>query len=502
MTRRELQWIKYDVSLPGAAGPHLRWLTTSDIAAAAAAEPAAYVEVQLEIPDLRAYPTPREKAAVLLETAAEVEHALMVQYLYAGYSLKDPNRDGVTDAAQKKVLSSWPKTLRLIARQEMGHLMTVENLLIFLDLPLHFGREDAEPCDDNLHPFPLKLQPLTRKSLAKYVVAESPTDAEGIDDIVDIAEIKAGWINRVGILYALLGLVFARQDQIDTGATGEPNWDTVVRCISVAAYCQDDEREHWHLAETDLHPETVEHQADPEHWNFGDVHVDRVATRAAALEAIRFIGVQGEGPSTGDERSHFDRFLAIFRGDDELIAFPDPQVWTPARPVHTNPKAEDFALERTKNWAKLGDTRYGLLLGFVNHYLVASGGVRDTLLEWIFEEMKPQVGFIARELTSRSASLNAISPHCAGMPFKLPKPLSLPNGETARWRIHRRRTEEAMAITTALLATGELDPQAAHLTELMASDQTRLDKITGMEEHPERSFATTTADTGKRRENR
>jgi hypothetical protein len=377
----------------------------------------------------------------------------------------------------------------------MGHLMTVENLLIFLDLPLHFGREDAEPSDDNLHPFPLRLQPLTKKSLAKYVVAESPTDAEGIDDIVDIAEIKAGWINRVGILYALLGLVFARQDQIDSGATGDPKWDAVVRCISVAAYCQDDERGHWHLAETDLHPETAEQQADPDPWNFGDVHVDRVRTRAASIGAIRFIGVQGEGPSTGDERSHFDRFLAIFRGDGELIAFPDPQMWTPARTVPTNPKAEDFALERTKNWAKLGNARYGLLLGFVYHYLVASGVVRDKLFDWIFEEMKPQVGFIARELTSRPAGLDATSPDCAGMPFKLPETLSLPNDEAARWRIHRRRTEEAMAITTALLATGELDPQDTHLTKLMTSDQARLDEIKGMEQHPDDSTATGTVHT-------
>ncbi|NEO02186.1 MAG: hypothetical protein F6K50_44540, partial [Moorea sp. SIO3I7] len=32
---------------------------------------------------------PRDEAALLLTVAAEVEHALMVQYLYAAYSVRD-----------------------------------------------------------------------------------------------------------------------------------------------------------------------------------------------------------------------------------------------------------------------------------------------------------------------------------------------------------------------------------------------------------------------------
>jgi hypothetical protein len=454
--------------------------------------------VRLEIPDLRPYPTPKDKAVVLLETAAEVEHALMVQYLYAGYSLKSPDDDGVTEAAQKNVLDetredSWPRTLRTIAREEMGHLMTAQNLLIFLGLPLHFGREDYQPCDDNLHPFPLKLQPLTRQSLAKYVVAESPGDAEGIADIVDIATIKAGWINRVGVLYALLGLMFARQDQIDPGATGDTHWDALVRSYSLVAYRQDEERDHWHLHETQFRPETRDRQADPEDWNSGGLRVDRVATRAAALEAIRFIGVQGEGPSTGDQRSHFERFLGIFRGDDDHIAFPESGKWTPTRSVPTNPVAEDFSLQRTQNWAELGNTRYALLLGFIYHYLFASGDPRQKLMLWIFAEMKGRVGFIARELTSRPASSDPRSPDRAAMPFKLPAQLSLPDDESARWRIHRQRTEKAIAIATALRTTGDLDPLDDYLNRLVVSDQTRLETIKDMEQQPQPTMATSFA---------
>ena len=101
----------------------------------------------LEIPDLVHHPTPRDKAQVLLESGAEVEHALMVQYLYAAYSLKSPRRSkrcrqkaALNDGEEMTQISrkSWPVTLRGIAREEMGHLMTVQNLLVLLRLEPNF----------------------------------------------------------------------------------------------------------------------------------------------------------------------------------------------------------------------------------------------------------------------------------------------------------------------------------------------------------------------------
>ncbi|MEJ7743434.1 MAG: ferritin-like domain-containing protein, partial [Nocardioidaceae bacterium] len=133
----------------------------------------------IQLPDLTALPSPLGKAEILLESAAEVEHALMVQYLYAAYSLK--SGDEVTDPAQQAALDetspdSWPQVLLGIAREEMGHLMTVQNLLL-LGLAPNLEREDFPPQKD-LYPFALHLEPLSQRSLAKYVVAEAPGDAE------------------------------------------------------------------------------------------------------------------------------------------------------------------------------------------------------------------------------------------------------------------------------------------------------------------------------------
>lgn len=55
----------------------------------------------------------------------------------------------------------------------MGHLVTVQNVLRFLGAPLELDREDY-PWDIPLAPFPLTLELLTRRSLARYVVGESP----------------------------------------------------------------------------------------------------------------------------------------------------------------------------------------------------------------------------------------------------------------------------------------------------------------------------------------
>ena len=87
----------------------------------------------LDLPDLAAWPKPADKIRLLLGKAAEVEHALMVQYLYSAYSLKSPTSVG--DPQQQAALRNWRSTVAGIAREEMGHLMTVQNLRLLVGLP-------------------------------------------------------------------------------------------------------------------------------------------------------------------------------------------------------------------------------------------------------------------------------------------------------------------------------------------------------------------------------
>src|SRR5215203_6094897 len=159
---------------------HLQWLPVRRAAphfgmAAAAVEGAAITGESLPAHDPRL--APRDEATFLLHTAAEIEHALMVQYLYAAYSLLEvpPAGPGVP-ADARQLLRSWRRIILQIAREEMGHLLTVENLLRFIGGPLTLDREDF-PFLSAFYPFPFTLERLTRDSLAKYVAAEMPENA-------------------------------------------------------------------------------------------------------------------------------------------------------------------------------------------------------------------------------------------------------------------------------------------------------------------------------------
>jgi hypothetical protein len=78
---------------------------------------------------------PRDEAGFLLNAAAEIEHALMVQYLFAAYSVRIIPGD-----ASAVELGALQNQLLQVAREEMGHLMTVENLLLLIGAPLNFYR--------------------------------------------------------------------------------------------------------------------------------------------------------------------------------------------------------------------------------------------------------------------------------------------------------------------------------------------------------------------------
>src|SRR5205814_596438 len=126
----------------------------------------------------------------------------MVQYLYAGFSMGGTH----IPVEHRAQVMQWQETILGIAKEEMGHLMTVQNLLRCLGGPLNLDREDY-PWDSELYPFPFQLEPLSRQSLAKYVYTESPTPDQWTgaeaDEIRALAQKEAGGAaHRVGALYA------------------------------------------------------------------------------------------------------------------------------------------------------------------------------------------------------------------------------------------------------------------------------------------------------------
>lgn len=106
----------------------------------------------------------------LLHEASEVEHSLMLQYLYGAFSLKPAYRAVAGYGA--------PSATDLIgvAIQEMQHLGAVNRMLVTFEAAPHLVREDF-PYEPEIYPFPFSLEPLSLESLAKYVYCEAPVGA-------------------------------------------------------------------------------------------------------------------------------------------------------------------------------------------------------------------------------------------------------------------------------------------------------------------------------------
>jgi rubrerythrin len=110
--------------------------------------------------------TAREEAEFLLQAAAEVEHQFVLAYLYAFFSL-DPD-------PTKPLPAKWRPLLRKIAIEEMGHLITVQNILLCIKAQPYLERASTDHAQ--IEPFPFTLSPFSRNFVERYLVAESPME--------------------------------------------------------------------------------------------------------------------------------------------------------------------------------------------------------------------------------------------------------------------------------------------------------------------------------------
>ena len=77
----------------------------------------------------------RQDLLYLLTQAAELEHSLCCQYLFAAFTLKEQGEEGVTDA-QAAVIQRWGEVLaRPVSAQADGYAVTLdEGRVIFVSI--------------------------------------------------------------------------------------------------------------------------------------------------------------------------------------------------------------------------------------------------------------------------------------------------------------------------------------------------------------------------------
>jgi rubrerythrin len=119
----------------------------------------------------------RDDLVYALTLAAELEHSLSIQYLYAAYTLKkDPSSDDIT-WPQATMVQEWAAVLLEISRQEMEHLGFANNLLTTIGGAPHFRRPNfPQPAGAYGIQLPAELEPLSPNALERFIEYEKPDD--------------------------------------------------------------------------------------------------------------------------------------------------------------------------------------------------------------------------------------------------------------------------------------------------------------------------------------
>lgn len=295
--------------------------------------------------------TPEAELIELIKYAAEIEHGLMVQYLYAMYSSRNPLIQAM---------------LRTIAVEEMGHLITVQNLLVAGGEGAHLERYDWSRSP--VAPFPLHLEPVSQQLIAKYTACEMPdinssdiddAQRELLDDILKDAQASAGMDpERIGLLYMKVYWLLRRDDQPSPNSAAEP-FDG----FPVAQFAESEPGRH---VADEFFKGVATRQAQTQDWsaNNQNVIVRSIAARSDALAAVADITEQGEGFGWMPD-GHFDRFVAAYKeatGQAELAQPVPTDPWYGPDDAGRGDLADKITSADGEKFARLGDQLYELTL--------------------------------------------------------------------------------------------------------------------------------------------
>lgn len=251
----------------------------------------------------------REELVIALTEAAELEHGLLTQYLFAAYSMKKGVEEGLTPA-QFELVRRWEAIVLSVAREEMAHLGTVCNMLTAVGGTPRLGRPNFPQGNEgafhklagSAYPFDFQLERFGESSLARFIAAEMPPDVREADTFESLTPDPLQF-DRLGELYRQIADAFRRLD---------------------AAYRQRRER-------LFIGPPQAQDQSG---WA-ANLRLRPVTDVRSAVAAVDFIVLEGEGSPADRAGSHYQRFLEVRKQlRAQLGAVPD---FAPARPVAITP---------------------------------------------------------------------------------------------------------------------------------------------------------------------
>jgi len=252
----------------------------------------------------------RKELTYLLCQAAELEHALMCQYLYAAFSLKSAPGPGLGED-QMEAVERWRRVTLAIAGEEMLHWAVVQNVLTAVGSAPYVSRPHLPHQARGYPPgVQLRLLPFGEAALQHFVFLERPegvegADAEGFDAVGTRAPpMRADEVVPRGQDFATVGHLYR---SIETG---------------LARLAEK-------LGEDRLFIGPAFHQSDE--TTFGWPDLGHITDLEGAKRALDRIVEQGEG-ATGDwAAAHYGRFLGV--REDYLAMRKNDPGFAPAHPV-------------------------------------------------------------------------------------------------------------------------------------------------------------------------
>jgi len=323
----------------------------------------------------------REALIYMLCEAAELEHGIMCQYLFAAFSLKQSTDEGLTED-ELAAVTRWKKRIAHVATQEMLHLTLVQNLLSAIGAAPHMTRPNL-PHQAGHYPagVQLALLPFGKAALQHFMFLERP---EGMD-LDDAAGIEAH------------GRAIPHISERDIVPQGQD-------FATVGHLYRSIEEGFAHLAETYgerwLFVGPPRAQATQQYFRWPELVP--VTDLASAQRAIDTILEQGEGPRGAWQNAHFGQFVAILDEYEQMSAA-NPG-FDPVRPVLplnvrpcTPPAEMPLISERvTARVTDLFNVGYEILLQTFERFFAHTeetdaqlGVLADATIALMFQVIKP-----------------------------------------------------------------------------------------------------------------
>ena len=402
----------------------------------------------------------REALIYMLCEAAELEHAIMCQYLFAAFSLKQTADEGLSETELDAVIR-WRKQVSHVATQEMLHLALVHNLLSAIGAAPHLARPNL-PAPASHYPagVQLALLPFGEQALQHFMFLERP---EGMD-LADADGLAA--MGRAAPVMSERDIVPQGQDFATIGH--------LYRSIEAAL---------GHLSE--LHGEDwlfvgpPRAQATAEHFRWPELVA--VTDLASAQRAIEEILEQGEGPRGHWRNAHFGQFVAIL-DEYQQLREANPG-FDPVRPVlaaNVRPPERDTGVPiiddpLTARVTDLFNVAYEILLQIFERFFAHTEEtdaqlttLADATIALMLRVIKP-----LGDLITTLPAGPAYPGRTAGPSFELfyESDYQMPHREAA-WALLAERLDEAAWLCDQLVTgrgqriAGQLEPVLAAMREI------------------------------------